>query len=322
MVVNSLPLVSALSFLSMGSTPAMAEGISAGTLIENTASASFDTGAGTQTVSSNVVVLRVDELLDATLVSLDTAPLGARSGPAVFTFELTNTGNGPESYRLVANPAVAGNDFDTAVDSIAVDSNGNGIYDPGIDEILTGPATTRALDPDATLTVFVLVTVPDTVVDGNESAVSLQATATTGTGTPGTSFQGQGVDGGDAIVGLTGATATASGSLIVGLTSVALVKSATVSDPFGGTSIVPGAIVTYSLGAQVSGSGSASDLVVTDIIPAGTTYRPGSLSIDGSTLTDAAGDDAGEASGTGISVDLGTVAGGTRHVITFDVTIN
>ena len=32
----------------------------------------------------------------------------------------------------------------TTVVGIAVDTNGNGVYDPGIDQILTGPETTGA----------------------------------------------------------------------------------------------------------------------------------------------------------------------------------
>ncbi|MEL7446051.1 MAG: hypothetical protein AAGK02_09585, partial [Pseudomonadota bacterium] len=230
---------------------------------------------------------------------------------------------GPEEFELTANPNVAGNDFDTTVDAIAIDSNGNGTYDPGVDEILTSPETTEILEADETLTVFVIVTVPDGVTDTQESDVELAAEAVTGTGTPGTTFGGQGVDGSDAIVGTTGADDSAIGSLLAGITSVDLIKSFTIVDPFGGTSAVPGSVVTFTINANVAGSGSIDDLVVTDAIPTGTTYADGTLALDGNPLTDASGDDAGEASDTaGVSVDLGTVAGGTNQAITFDVTID
>ncbi|MEL7216918.1 MAG: hypothetical protein AAGK01_00640, partial [Pseudomonadota bacterium] len=233
------------------------------------------------------------------------------------------TWGGREAYQLTANPAVAGNDFDTVVENIAVDTNGNGTYDPGVDEILTAPQTTAVLAPDEAVTVFVIVTVPDDATDTQESDVELTADAVTGTGTPGTVFAGQGVDGGDAIVGTTGASATAIGELLVGVTTVDLTKAATVADPFGGTNAVPGSVVTFTITADVSGSGSIDDLVVTDAIPDGTTYTLGTLTLDGAPLSDASGDDAGEASdATGISVDLGTVSGGTSHAITFDVTID
>jgi len=62
--------------------------------------------------------------------------------------------------------------------------------------------------------------------------------------------------------------------------------------------------------------------MITDAIPADTTYVAGSLTLDSSALTDASGDDAGEASATDIAVDLGTVPGGTSRAVTFDVTID
>lgn len=267
--------------------------------------------------------MRVDELLDVTVTSLDSGPIGGAPGEAVLTFEITNQGNGPEAFELTANPSVAGNDFDTTVTSIAVDSNGNGTYDPGVDAILTGPETTPVLASDEALTVFVIVEVPVDAADGEATEVELSADAVTGTGAPGTVFSGQGVDGGDAIVGSTGATASANGSIVVGITTVDLTKSVTLADPFGGTSAVPGSVATFTINANVAGSGSVDDLVVTDAIPTGTTYVANSLTLDGVGLTDASGDDAGEGSdANGISVDLGTVAGGTVHAITFDVTID
>ena len=303
-------------------TPAHAGGVKAGTLIENTASATYDGGAGPVTIPSNTITVKVDELLDVTVTSRDSGPVSAAPGSAVLTFELTNTGNGPEAYTLTANPAVAGNDFDTTVNGIAVDTNGNGVYDPGVDQMLTGPATTAAIAADASLTVFVLVTIPGGVADGDQSDVSLLAEAVTGTGAPGTAFAGQGAGGGNAIVGSTGANATATGSSSVGITDVDLIKSATVRDPFGGTGIVPGATITYAIRAEVRGSGSVSDLVVTDAAPADTTYVAGSLKLDGATLTDAADADAGRSGTSGISVDLGTVSGGSSRTATFQVTID
>ena len=305
------------------SAPALAEGVFAGTLIENTATATYDDGDATRTIDSNTVTLRVDELLDVTVTSLDAGPIGTAPGEAVLTFEVTNKGNGPEAFNLTANPTVAGNDFDTTITSIAVDTNGNGVYDPGVDVILTAPEATEILDPEEAITVFVIVEVPAGVTDTQESDVELLAEAVTGTGAAGTTFAGQGVDGGDAIVGTTGADDSAVGSLIVGITTVDLTKAVSVVDPFGGTSAVPGAVATFTITATVSGSGSVDDLVVTDAIPADTTYVPGSLTLDTNPLTDVSGDDAGEASdASGITVDLGTVAGGTIQTITFDVTLD
>lgn len=303
--------------------PALAGGVTAGTLIKNTATAEFDEAGTPRTVNSNTVTVRVDELLDVTVTSLDTGPVSARRGDAVLTFELTNQGNGPEAFRLTPDAAVAGNDFDVTIRAVAIDSNNNGTYEDGVDQILTTPLTTPVLAADARLTVFVLVTVPDSAADGQTSNVALAAQAVTGTGAPGTTFAGAGVDGSDAVVGTTGALATARGALVSAIASVQLVKSVSLRDPFGGSSAVPGATATFTIEANVSGSGSVANLVVTDIIPAGTTYVPGSLALDAGALSDAADADAGTASDTdGIRVTIGDAPAGSRRAVTFKVTID
>ncbi|WP_017665494.1 DUF11 domain-containing protein [Porphyrobacter sp. AAP82] len=319
------PLASiiATALLAGAASPALAGGVTAGTLIENTATANFDEAGTSRSVDSNTVTVRVDELLDVTVTSLDTGPITARRGDAVLTFEVTNPGNGPEAFRLTAEAAVAGNDFDVTVRGVAIDSNGNGTYDDGVDQILTGPLTTPVLAPDARVTVFVLVTVPDAAADGDTSNVQLTAAAVTGNGTPGTAFAGEGQGGGDAVVGSTGALANARGQINSAVASVQLVKSVTLRDPFGGTSAVPGSVATFTIEARVSGSGNVANLVVTDAIPAGTTYVPGTLALDAGALTDAADADAGTASGSsGISVTLGSVAADTNRSITFNVTVD
>jgi len=301
---------------------ALAGGVTAGTLIENTAVASYDDGGGPRTINSNTVTVRVDELLDVTLTSLDPGPLAAQPGAAVLTFELTHQGNGPEAFRLTALAAVAGNDFDVTITALAIDSNGNGIYDAGVDQLLPSPQTTAVLAPDTVLTVFVLVTVPEGASDTERSAVDLTAEAVTGSGAPGAVFAGQGVDGGDAIVGTTGALATARGALVAGIAAVELIKSVTLRDPFGGTSAVPGTIATFTIAARVTGSGTINDLVITDVIPAGTAYAPGTLTLDTAALSDGADSDTGAASDSaGISVDLGDLAAPANHTITFNVVI-
>jgi uncharacterized repeat protein (TIGR01451 family) len=318
-----LAAIIATALLAGAATPVIAAGVTAGTLIENTATANFDEAGTPRSVDSNTVTVRVDELLDVTVTSLDTGPIVTTRGDAVLTFEVTNPGNGPEAFLLTADPAVAGNDFDVTVRGVAIDSNGNGVYDEGIDQVLTGPFTTPVLAPDARVTVFVLVTVPATATDGDTSNVQLSAAAATGNGTPGTVFAGEGEGGGDAVVGSTGALANARGQLSSAVATVQLVKSVALRDPFGGTSAVPGATATFTIEARVSGSGSVANLVVTDAIPAGTTYVPGTLALDAGTLTDAADADAGTASdASGISVTLGSTAAGTNRSITFDVTID
>lgn len=304
-------------------SPAYADGVDAGTLIENTASASYSTGAGTQTVDSNTVTITVDELIDVTIASQDAGAVPITGGTAVLTYEVTNTGNGPEVFNLTADPAVAGNDFDSVIEAIVLDTNGNGVYDDGVDTVIANGGATGSIPADGTQTVFVIVSSPAGVTDGQSSEVNLLAEAATGTGTPGTVFPGAGEGGGDAVIGSSNADADTNGALIAAIASVTLVKSATIVDPFGGSEAVPGATVTFTIVASVSGSGSIDDLAVTDAIPADTTYSPNSLALDATSLTDASDTDAGAASdAAGIAVEIGTAAAGSDYTITFDVTID
>lgn len=309
--------------LSLVSQPALANGVAAGTLIENTASATYSDDGGTpQSVDSNTVTVQVAELLDVTVATQDASAVSIGSGSAVLTFEVTNTGNGPEAFDLTADPAVAGNAFDVTVDGIAYDTNGNGVYDPGVDVVLAPGASTPEILADEALTVFVLVTAPAGVADAETSEVNLLAEAVTGTGAPGTVFAGQGVDGSDAVTGLTNADADDNGALIASIASLTLAKSAVIADPFGGTEPVPGATITYSIVASVSGSGTITDLLVTDAIPADTTYALESITLDSAALTDASDTDAGTYTGTAVEVAIGDANAGDSFTITFDVTID
>ena len=324
--MNSAPIrLTAASLLlsaSFGASVAHAAGVAAGTQIANTATATYDSGAASVSIQSNTVTVRVDELLNVAVSSLSANPTAAAAGTTVLTYQITNTGNGPESFDLSADPAVSGNSFDPALQSIAYDTNGNGVYDPGTDIILATGAPTPAIAPDNALTVFVLTTLPGTATDGQTGQVRLTATSTTGSGTPGTVFTGQGAGGGDAVVGASTALDDALATEIARLAAVNLTKSATILDPFGTQQPVPGAIVTYSLLAMVSGAGMASNLNVTDVIPVGTTYQPNTLTLDGSALSDGVDGDAGQASSAGIAVNLGALAGGTSKTVAFKVKIN
>ena len=179
------------------------------------------------------------------------------------------------------------------------------------------------LAPDASIKVFVLAGLPGTATDGQTSNVKLTAASVTGTGAPGTLLAGKGDGGVDAVIGTSTASQHAQDPLIASLAQVTLTKSATVLDPFGGTTPVPGSVVTYSLVAHVAGSGTATNLHVTDTVPTGTAYQAGTLTLNAAALTDAADADAGSGGSSGIDVALGNIAGGSPDkTVTFKVKIN
>ncbi len=305
------------------SAPAFAAGTLAGTDINNIAEATYDTPSGPVTIQSNIVTIKVDELLDVTVVTTDPGDITTAPGATgnVQTFRVTNTGNGQEAFRLTGNTGIGGDDFDPVLTQIVLDSNGNGIYDPGVDSVYVAGTNDPVLQPDQSIIAFVITSTPVAVTNGNRGTTGLLAVAVTGSGAPGTSFASAGQGGGNAVVGSTGADADANSFLAVQAASLALVKSATIADPFGGNRPVPGAVITYSLVATISGAGSLNNVVITDPIPVGTAYQPASLTNDTVALTDVADADAGNFNGTRISVAVGNVPAGQTRTVTFKTVI-
>lgn len=274
-------------------------------------------------MSSNTVSITVDEILNVGVAWSDGGDVTVQplSSNDVLTFRVTNGGNGSEAFALTARNSLSGDNFDPTSFAIYLDTNGNGRYDPAIDQAYVAGSNDPVLAADASTTVFIVSTVPGTVIDGNRAGLDFIATARTGSGAPGTTFAGTGDGGVNAVVGATTATAPATGFYAVSATTVAFVKSATVADPFGGTTSVPGSIITYRLVASVSGSGSLANLAVADTVPTGSAYKLSSITLDGAALTDASDGDAASFATNAIAVGLGTVPAGSSHAVTFQVVI-
>src|SRR4051812_39615099 len=330
-LAGSLPHVGAAAKLAAAAacafglaSAARAAGTPAGTDIVNTAHATYDVpGSTPATVDSNTVTIKVDELLDVSVAWREPSDVATAPGliGQIVSFTITNGGNGQEAFALAPVHA-GGGDFDPVVTSLVLDTNGNGSFDPGVDTLYVPGGNDPVLAPDQSVVVFLLATMPGGLADGNRGRIDLAATAKTGTGAAGTSFAGAGDGGGNAVIGLTGAKAQHEAWYAVHKASLAFVKTASVADPYGGTTQGPGAIVTYTLTATVSGSGSLANVAVADPVPAGTTYKAGSLSLDAAALSDADDADAGKFTGSGIAVGLGTLAAGTTRIVKFQVKID
>lgn len=315
--------LAALLLLLAVSTPALAVGTAAGTQITNQAEVTFVSDGTTLTRKSNETRLRVDEVLNVTLQSQDAGNIQTKAGDTdrVETFRLTNTGNAGEAFSLTADNHVSGNQFNPPLVGVYLDANGNGKYDAGTDPLYKPGANDPKLAADASVDLFVVENVPAGTQDGALGKTRLSAAAKTGTGAPGKAFPGVGVDGVTAVVGPTGGAASAEGTLQVAAVKVSVVKSAVVADPLGGTQPMSTATITYSIVVTVSGSGTAPNVIVTDPIPADTSYVAGSLKLDGTGLTDAADGDAGEVAGGKVTVRLGDLES-TVKTVTFQVVID
>jgi uncharacterized repeat protein (TIGR01451 family) len=179
---------------------------------------------------------------------------------------------------------------------------------------------------DGSIVVLVVNNIPTGLANGVTGRSELTAAAFTGTGAPGTVFAGQGVGGADAVLGTTGGTANSIGTYVAGSITLTAVKSQVVADQFGGNQPVPGATITYQIVITPSGAGTATNAVFSDAIPANTTYKPGTLKLNGAGLTDGNDADAGQFVGSPtaqVSVALGTLtAASSAQTINFAVTIN
>ena len=313
--------------LALGNT-ATAAGTTAGSVIQNTATVAFDLGGTPLSLDSNTTTITVAERLDVdvTLQSPQLLVAASDAGRALL-FTVTNTGNGSETFQLAIDSALSGDDFDPlpAVPAIYFDTDGSGDFNVG-DVAYTPGVNDPLLAADATVDVFLVNDIPATVVNGNVGFTALTATSTTGTGTPGTEFTGQGDGGVDAVVGTSGAEDADTGEYLVSDVLINVVKSQAVADPFGGTQPVPGATITYTITVEVASAGTATASALSDPIPVYTTFVPNSITLNAVAITDATDADAGELDSGGaptVIVRLGdlTQADGIQ-TIEFQVTID
>ncbi|MDH3643316.1 MAG: hypothetical protein OES38_14535 [Gammaproteobacteria bacterium] len=337
-----------------------AAGTLAGREILNTAQASFEVGGIPQTpVLSNSAQTFVDELVDAVVVNDNGGPVAVSSpqNGAILQFTLTNTGNGDESFRLIANEVVGGDVFNPTLVAIHLESNGVPGLQTGVggDTSYVAGGNDPLLAADGTQVIYVESNIPGPQPANADGIVELRAVANTifvnsGTDDPnnaafpavGDFYPGQGdidENGGanvNAVVGTSHDPGNrlflTPGSYRVSEAVVALAKSAiAVVDPFGGATLVPGSVITYQIDVTVSGSGNAEALVISDPLPGDLEYLPGSLSVSALPVGEESDDDFTPAGtdNTGfdgttqtITVNLDAVSGGSPVInITFQSTI-
>lgn len=348
-----------------------AQQTTAGTAVNNQATASYTVNGTAQTTQSNVATFVVDRKVVFTTTTAQTANTQVNLGQtgAVATFTVTNKTNGTQDFLLdpdqqnISVGVLPGTDnFDMSNMRAFVDKNGNGVYDPGVDTA----TWIDELAPDASATVFLVADVPNTP-GANLAFVSMHVTAAAG-GTAGT--QGSAlvptdlsVLNSDSTVDVVFADDDSDGAFPgdvarngqgrayaafeVGVRNVALSVLKTSKVISDGVNVanpkaLPGAVVEYCLTASnATLTTAASNVTLTDVIPANTTYVPGSIQMGaigaaGVCLTGgvAQSDDpnatvpAGTAHGSfntaskTVTAVFPTLAGGTSLATSFRVTVN
>lgn len=282
-------------------TPTWAIGTRATTSITNTARVDFQDVNGNALFQNSNTVTTVVSQVGGVDVAPNNGPITLNPGDThYFPHVVTNTGNFDDYVNLTAASAGGW--------TVAVyrDVNNNGTYEAGTDTLLTDSAGDADTTPDSGLLandglmrILVAVTVPAGTADGT-------ADVTTVTGT--SVFDNTKVD-------------TATDTINITAPNVSVVKSVLPAGPQP-----PGTVLTYTVVVTNNGTGAANTVVLTDPIPANTTYQAGTITYNAAARSDGADADNADFNVTNagqVTVAIGTLAaGGGTATVTFQVQIN
>ncbi|HUL02907.1 MAG TPA: hypothetical protein VLV16_06720 [Gemmatimonadales bacterium] len=282
--------VAALFFaVSALAAPAVsAQGTPAGTHVTSWAYVSFVLGGSPYLFSSDTVDLVVAQVGGADLQP-PRSSVGAAGTAVVFAHTLSNVGNGTDSFTVAA---VSAHGWPVVLHR---DLNADGILDP-TDLLLAGPVT---LTYGGLTHLLAQVSVPSVIPLGVTDTITITATSR---------FD-----------------PAAKSSVVDPLSVPAGTLAITVTKQVDRAAAAAGDVITYTLDYAASGGGVTTSALVADTVPAGTSYVPGTMRLNGTPLTDASGDDAGTLlpAGSGvISIDLGAPVSGASGTVTFQVRVN
>ena len=340
---------SALAMI-LATSPAYASGTTAGTTITNTATVNFQVGGVSQTSVSGSDSFTVDRKVNLTVAEVGSTTTSVSPGQAsaVTTFLVTNTSNAALDFSLAATQLSGGtaahggtDNFDATNVRMFADSNSNGSYDAGTDQQITYLDQIAA---DASARVFVVVDIPLGRLTGDVAGVRLTATAreATAAGSLGaaiTQTSGANTSGVDTVFADTNANGnTARDGADFGeddytILAAALTVTKTsriISDPINGSTnplMIPGATVEYCIAvANAGGSATATNISVSDTLPAETTYVAGFGILVNGTVTsgtcNADGSSGGAHNSGVVTATLSDIAAGTTRTVLFRVTVN
>jgi hypothetical protein len=333
--VNKLIPWTGLFLASLFTVHSHAAGTSAGTSISNTASVSYDVGGATISANSDPAVVTVQELINVTVISQDSGNVSVSSpeNGAKLKFNVTNTGNGDEAF-IISQVNMGGDQFDVTASTIYLD-DGDGVFEPGTEDVAYDNNNPSTILPDASITIWVTSNIPSSLSNSNTSKVQVSALSKTfsddGQTDPnsGAVVTGAGTSSTDAVYGNAAAAADDAATFVVSAIEVEIVKVISdITDQFGTSQPVPGAEVVYSLTVTVTGTGDADSVIVSDVLPNQLLLKggitTGIITVDGVDLTAVSGDDTAtyNANTNTVTVLFGTItAGSANNVISFTTEI-
>ena len=259
----------------------------AGTRIVNVATVVYASSTGAVSraqASADFIVGRVAGV-DIEAPLVSTVLPGAR---AVFPHTLQNLGNAADTFDVLPEGPAG---WPT---TILHDVDGDGRVSAADTVITEG----IALEMDETFALLVVVDVPDHIGQGLAERLTLEAVSR---------FDSSVTD-----------------VLVDGIRTADPQLQVTVNKTVDLTEAAEGELLTYSIAVRVDGSGQRDRILLTDTIPVGATYEPGTLRLDGTPLTDIEGDDAGrmDAARRLIEVDLTDIEDGRAVTVLFQVRID
>jgi uncharacterized repeat protein (TIGR01451 family) len=263
-------------------------GVASGTIITNTVDIDYDDSiplayTTVQVSTSGASNATVSQVAGITTSVADDSLDGDPSDDVLYSIKVKNTGNGTDSYAITTSGGLGW----TWV--FYLDDNNDGTPDG---TALTNTGNIAAGDSTYILAV---VTIPAGTADETVDETDVTFTSD--------------ADGG------VSSTETLTTTVTAPLLSLSKSVAPTGNQP-------PGTTLTYSVVVTNSGTGQATQVVVTDNIPSSTTYVSSSLKIDGVAKTDGTGDDEASCDGTTATFNLGTMASAASVTVLFQVTID
>ena len=287
-------------------------------------------------------LFKVDRKIDLLVTSNGDTNANLGDLQAELQFTLINEGNDSQEFLLVPDSTLTTDDFDTSNCTAKV-TTVSGTPLPGVTLPTTGNIRLKA-DQQASISVtcdIPLLNAGQPILAGQTSLISLYAIAennsdgspTIQTVAPDTSMgidtyyvDGAGTD------DLTRDASHSSRARYIALDgtqppppSLTIDKSIiSVTDPQGGNTAVTGSEIIYKIMITTSGIGTINNVVITDPAPSGMTYKPGTLSLNNTLLTDINDADSGtfDNSNNLATVNLGNITAGNQYAIQLTFIIN
>ena len=299
--IQALQVLLAGALLALGLGFAHAAPPPAGQVIGNQATATYNDAGGTpRTTTSNLVQTTVSQVKSFTL-AVSGARTAAPGQTVYYPHTIQNTGNGSDTYTLVvpAAPATLSNFAGAAAPHSAlayyIDANGDGVPDNAVPITTTGPIAANGI-----FRFVVAGTVPASAASGDSATITVTVQDTTPTS-------------------LTNVDTTTVATSVITVT-----KSLSVTQgpaPNAGP-------ITVTLSYTNSGTSAATNVQLTDALPADMTYIANSGKWSGSGATvlgdGAGGDPAGinyQVTGQTVTATIANVPNGFSGTLTFNVAI-